>query len=126
MSNQDAHQVLRADYWSDVRDVAEELKQRIADGDFTDRDEFLDALHETVDGHQRVIYTAQAQECLLYSDNDGAYFEEFGSEGAVQDGAINWSALAFAAFHRDIIEHLDAIGVDVNDPIPETEEDVVE
>jgi hypothetical protein len=120
---EDAHQVLRADYWQDVREAAEELKDRLQAGEFGDREEFQDALHETVDGHQRVIFTFEAQQCLLYSDNDGAYFEDFGSEGVVKDGQINWSALAYAAFERDIIEHLDAIDVDVNDPIPAREDE---
>lgn len=121
----EANAVLRKDYWDDVRSAAEGLKQRLQDGEFNDRDQFLEALHETVDWHERVIYTFQAQQCLLYSDNDGAYFEDFGSEGAVRDGQLNWSALAYAAFERDIIEQLDALGVDVNDPIaePEVEDD---
>jgi hypothetical protein len=122
MTIDDAHSVLRADYWSDVRGVAEDLKKRLDEGDFTDRDDFMEALDETVDGHSRVIYTFEAQQCLLYSENDGAYAEEMGEAGMVKDGCINWSVLAYFAFRADIIEHLDAIDVDVNDPIPDADE----
>jgi hypothetical protein len=114
---EDAQRVLRKDYYDDVRGAADDLVRRLKDGEFADRDDFDQALHEQVDGHARVIYTGQAIECLLYSDNDGAYVEEFGSECIVEDGCIMWSRLAFAAFRADVVEHLDAIGVDVNDPI---------
>lgn len=120
---EDARRVLRADYWSDVRGVADDLKARLAAGEFADRDEFTQALDETVDGHERVIYTCQAQECLLYSDNDGAYLDEFGADGAVEDGCLMWSRLAFAAFRADVVEHLDALGIDVNDPVPEEDDE---
>jgi hypothetical protein len=120
---EDAQRVLRKDYYDDVRGVAEDLKRRLDAGDFNDRDEFIEALEQDVDGHQRVIYTGQAIECLLYSDNESAYADEFGTEGVVEDGAIMWSRLAYAAFRADVVGHLDALDVDVNDPIPGTEED---
>jgi hypothetical protein len=123
-SIEDAHQVLRADYWSDVRGVADDLKARLDAGQFADRDAFIEALDQTADGHERVIYTHQAIEALLYSDNDGAYVDDFGPEGVVEDGTIMWSRLAFAAFRADVVEHLrDALGVDVNDPLPAGDDD---
>ncbi len=68
-----------------------------------------------MDGHSRVIYTAKAKECLYESANDGAYLEDFGSEGAVKDGALNWSALAFCAFRQDVFEALSADGIELHD-----------
>jgi hypothetical protein len=115
-------QLARADYWSDVRSIADsikdELSRRIKDGERgeTLREWLIEHIRETIDGSQRVIYTAQAQECLLYSEHDGQYLEDFGSDGAVSDGAINWSALAFSAFEADVIEQLGALGVDLNAP----------
>ena len=45
------------------------------------------------------------------------YLEEYGAEGAVTDGVLNWSALMFAAMERDVYEELDhGKGLDVNDP----------
>jgi len=122
MSSEEADRVLRAEYWADVRGVAEDLKERLAKGEFSDRDEFIEALDQDVDGHQRIIYARQAQECLLFSDNDGAYIDEFGAEGVVEDGSLMWSRLAYAAFRADIVDYFDSIGVDVNDPIPEPDE----
>ena len=116
------------DYWEDVRNmaqsIADEIESRANDGELgeTLREWLQEHIHESIDGSARIIYTRQAQECLIYSSNDGAYFEEFGDEGAVSDGCINWSAIAFSAFERDVIEQLDAIGVDVNEPGPKCEE----
>lgn len=109
---EDALRVLRADYYSDVRGMAKDLADRMKAGDIED---FNDALHEDVDGCQRVIYTQQAQIGLLCSDNEDAYAQEFG-EVPVTDGAINWAAMMYSALQQDIIEDLDAHGVDVNDP----------
>lgn len=118
----------RAVYWHDVRDMAEsikaELQSQIDDGTRGEdlRDWLIEHIHESIDGSARVMYTRQAQECLAYSENDGAYFEEFGDEGAVSDGAINWSALAYMAFRRDVEAQLEADGVDLNEPDPACEE----
>lgn len=128
-TREDGERILRADYWEDVRDTAEsikaELADRIKDGERGEplREWPLDHIHETVDGSRRVFITGLAIECLLFSDNDGAYIEEFGTDGVVSDGSINWSALAYAAFERDVIAQLEALDVDVNDPDPYEEED---
>lgn len=118
----------RSEYWNDVRDMAESISSEI-DGQVKDgvtgeslREWLLEHIHESIDGCQRIIYTRQAQECLIYSDNDGAYIENFGTDGVVSDGCINWSALAFSAFEQDVIEQLDANGVDVNNPGPDCED----
>ncbi len=107
-----ADRILRADYWGDVRGVADELRELILDPDEIDDEEAADTwLNETVDGHELVIYTHQAMQCLLYSGNDGAYGEEFGAEGMVEDGCIMWSRLAYAAFMADIRETIDVAQV---------------
>ena len=97
--------ILRQDYLNDVETVVQNLKDEIAAGNITDREEADDWLRETVDGHSRVIYTGQAIECLLFSDNDMAYFEETG------DGKPdNWSVVAFYAFERDVLEAAGDLG----------------
>ena len=94
------------EYRKDVRDAAEgleeDIKIRVKDGE-----DAGDIIHEYIDGHPRVIYTFQAKMCLVYSDNDTAYFDEFGSEGAIDDSGINWSGLAFFAFQADVLEMMD-------------------
>lgn len=108
---QEADRIKRAAYWADVRGIVDDAKRAICDLEITSREGLHDWLHETIDGCSRVIYTAQAMEGLHYSDNDGAYFDDFGAEGAVEDGAIQWSRLMYAAMERDVIE---TIGEDDN------------
>ncbi|HEY7195493.1 MAG TPA: hypothetical protein VH439_17250 [Gemmatimonadales bacterium] len=111
---QEAVDVLRRDYYGDVTSYAEEIKRAIADDEITDRDDLLTRIHETADGSQWVIYTYRNMRVLLVSDNSDAYAEEYGSEGMIKDGAINWAALAYAALERDIIDALDTAEVNVN------------
>jgi hypothetical protein len=105
--------ILSMDYYNDCRGVAQDLAQRMKDGDV---EEFSDALHEAVDGTKRIIYTFQAKCGLLVSDNADAYIEDFGEEGIVANGDIAWERLAFVAMERDVIKELDVRGIDVNDP----------
>jgi hypothetical protein len=110
----DAMNLMRRAYYSDVRDDAREIKAAIENDEISDREALQDRIHETCDGSQWVIYTFKAQIVLLASDNDGAYGDSYGSEGIVTDGAINWSALAYAAMERDITEALESENVNVN------------
>jgi hypothetical protein len=119
-----AREILRADYYADVRGCAESIREAIAGGEVPDRESLLERIHEECDGHERVIYTHLNMETLLFSDNDDAYAEDFGADGMVKDGAINWAGLAYAAFERDVIDQLEAEGVDVNAyPGPAEDED---
>jgi hypothetical protein len=118
-----AYQILRADYYGDVRNVTKSIMDAIKDGEITDAESLDDRIHEECDGTQRVIYTAQAIECLLISSNDSAHADEFGDEGMIKDGSINWSGIAFSAFRQDVIEDLQANEVDLNDPCAEDDED---
>lgn len=117
-----AHNVLRADYWQDVRDCAEsiisELKDRVKDGKRgeTLREWLIEHIDESVDGHQRVIYTAKAIECLLYSDNDGVGVDEGLVDPSTFIDGIPWSQLACCAFRADVTERLDAEDIDLNEP----------
>lgn len=113
------------EYWRDVAGVAKELISLLRPGEgesapeISDREQLLDRLHEECDGAQRVIYTHQALECLLYSPNDDAMQAELGSiEGAVQGDTIDWSALAYWAFLADVLAHIEAEGINPNSPFP--------
>jgi hypothetical protein len=108
--------ILRADYFGDVRGTAELICFAIAHKEVTTRDELSDRIDGLCNDAERVIYTAQAMECLLFSPHDDAYIEDFGDEIAldVKQGTINWSTLASCAFKRDVIEQLEAEGVDVD------------
>jgi len=115
--------ILQQDYYADVRGVTEDAVEHLREAYHDDgqrgeelRESLLTWLHETIDGHCRVIYTFEAQKGLLVSDNAGAYVEEFGEEGATSHGDLNWSALMYAAMERDVYEELHAMGLDPNDP----------
>lgn len=116
----DAMQLMRDAYWAHVRDLAEDIAGMGRDGEFGEgepaREKMLEYVHETVDGDGWVIYTAKAQAVCLVSDNDGAYADNYGSEGIIDDSGIAWSRLAYAALEADVMGHLDVIDFDVNDP----------
>lgn len=99
---EEALSVLRRDYWSDVRGVIAAAREE----SFESLEELGEWLSETVDGHQRVIYTGLAIETLLFSDNEDSYVDVYGAELPTLDGeALNWSAIAYFAFEADIVEH---------------------
>jgi len=118
----EAEAVLRAEYWADIRGLADEIKseltERLLQGESGEplRGWLIERIEQSVDNHHNVIYTYAAQKVLLYSDNAGAYVEEFGDEGLAEGGDINWNRLAWAAMRRDVGEQLNDAGIDVNDP----------
>ena len=71
---------------------------------------------ETCDGHQWGIYTHYAKRIVCESKNADAYGLNYGTEGMLGEGDINWSGIAYAALEADIYEELDRQGFDVNDP----------
>jgi hypothetical protein len=111
--------IAEREYRDTVQGIVEDLKRAIKDKEIEDSDGVHDWLHDTIDGHHDVIYTACAQEIVRQSRNDGAYFDQFGDEGAVKDGAINWSALAYCALEADVMEEIG----DIDDLFAEEEED---
>lgn len=104
----EALRVLRADYYSDIRGLALEARQAMAEGlinQHLGRGRELDLsdwLHEAIDGHHRVIYTLQAKIGLLCSDNEDAYQEEMG------EPAPSVEAQCYFAMRADVMEHLDS------------------
>ena len=111
-----AQGVLRADYYQDVRDIAESVIEEWNAGNIDGRDELIEYIDQTVDGCQRVIYTGQAMDALRYSDNDDAVIESLGVEGFDWSSGVPWSQLAYFAVEQDVFEMLDSIGLDPNDP----------
>ena len=79
--------VLRYDYWADVRLLAAEIEQRITAGEIQ-REDVSDAIHETCGRAQRVIYTQQAKATIAVAD--GNAFSEY--------------AEAFFVLNRDVSE----------------------
>lgn len=101
-----AEGILRAEYWDDVRGMAEDARQAVKDGDVNDTEELENWLNESIDGYGRVIYTARAMDGLRWSDNDEAYFDEgLYCEEDFRDG-IPWSKLMFCALMADVRDTL--------------------
>lgn len=108
--HEDAMRILRAEYYQAVRGIAHEIRDRIKDGEITDEDGLQQAVHETVDGSYWVIYTHANFQVLLVSDHHNAYSEDFG-EPPVENGDINWAALAYATLRRDVTDQMSAEGI---------------
>lgn len=60
-----------------------------------------DALHETLDGHEWVIYTYQARHVIAHSDNPDYMIEEFGADAG---GDMFDERRAYWAIYSDIME----------------------
>ena len=113
-------------YTDDIAEVVSAFKLAVESGDITDTESADEWLWQTIDGHRRVIITHLAKECLYASNHDGAYFDDFGSEGAVKDGSLNWSALAFCAFRQDVLDALSVDGIELHDEdtfLPDADEE---
>lgn len=106
----DAMRILRRWYFDEIRSLAEEAMKeypvkredpdddRSSDENEEDRDTWL---HETIDGHEFVIYTAKACAVALCSDNADAEEEETG-EKSTDD-----SRRAYFAMRADVREHME-------------------
>ena len=103
------------EYWQDVLGTASNLVDEVIDENL-DYENALERLDQNVDNSQRVIYTYQAKQCMIHTDNEDAYQDDFGTEGMVNDSGINWSGLAYASFRADILERLSVEGYDINSP----------
>lgn len=108
MTVEAAERILRAAYAQDIRDIVENAIEECKSGSISDRDELDEWIHETIDSHGRCIYTHKSLDTLMWSDNDSAYVDEFGSEGMCDNSGIKWGALAFAAMRADVNDLLGA------------------
>lgn len=92
-------------YWAEVASLA----QQIADECREHGQERCDILHETIDGHEWVIYHGKALcNVLAHTQADDAAFEEAGDDvlhGITSAGEV-YSRLAFYALMRDVGEAL--------------------
>jgi hypothetical protein len=93
-------------YYATVRGFVNDLKDEITAGNIADENEAREWLEQSIDGCHDVIYTHAAQEVLRHSSNDQAYFDDFGTEGAMDDSGIQWSKLAYCALLADVYEEL--------------------
>jgi hypothetical protein len=103
----DAVAVLTRDYYSDVEGVVNELESQIKDGTIRTREQADEWIHETVDGHQRVIYTWQAKMGLLVSENEDAMAEELGESDVSPDPSVRM----YWAMKKDVEEAVEGSSI---------------
>lgn len=90
-----------AEYWTEVRSLAEELAK-------VDEDERYDRLFEVIDGHQFIIYTHYAEQVMVHTDNEDAVFDSFGELSGDSWAAVVVRA-AFCAMEQDVCEAMGRI-----------------
>jgi hypothetical protein len=76
---------LRAEYYTHIRDLADDLAERARDGEIRDEEAFWDAAHESIDGSQWTFVYVRAYQVLLVSDNESAIREDLGELPEVDD-----------------------------------------
>jgi len=102
-----------SEYWTEVSDLAESIASEAmdqADNDRDDAEEIINdtLLHETIDGHQWVIYYAYNLPVLEYSDNS-EYADDNGliGENPLENGLNSFhTMLAFWAMYADVQDKL--------------------
>jgi hypothetical protein len=98
------------EYREELATLAADIVAEHADNDM---DDMHDTVHETVDGHQWIIYTAYNNDIVQISDNHDAYLDVYGQEGLgqiVMDSGVDGLTLTRAYF---------AMSQDLNDAIAE-------
>ena len=118
-------------YWKEITDIAEQLvwssmneyddlnDREAAEGVINDH-----LLHETIDGHQWVIYYSYNLDVIKFSDNADYMMDNLGTESAGQilaEGGIDslHTAIAFWAMYADVQEKLEEAFDDYIEQIPE-------
>lgn len=118
-------------YWDEISSIAESLAEDAMAATEYDRqsaeDDIQDSrLHETIDGHQWVIYNAYNADVMRHSDNTDYYIDNFGGDGAGHilkerglDGLHN--VIAFWCMYADVQDKLS----DALDAVEEAHNDKV-
>ena len=116
-----ASHILTLDYLDDVEAIAADLVDHWRQNDYDGCDGWQQWLDETIDGHQRVIYTWQARCGLLVSDNADAQENENGEEG------VGPEVKMYYALRADVLAYVrDRLDIDLDTPEDEDETEPAE
>jgi len=108
------------EYNKGIRDLAESIVETAYNeyDEVTDREtaeELINdrLLHETIDGHQWVIYNSYNASVMSFSDNEDYYIDNFGTEDAgivLKERGLSGlhNAIAFWAMYADVQEELES------------------
>ena len=115
-------EITSSEYWTEVQSLADSIaSEAMADND-NDREaaeeDINDSrLHETIDGHQWIIYNAYNLPVMQFSDNADYYIDNFGGDDAghiLKERGIDGlhTVIAFWALYADVQDRLsDALDV---------------
>ena len=107
--------ITEKEYWTEIESIAKNLIEEALDqSDSKEEAEELindSLLHQTIDGHQWVIYYAYNDDVIAYSNNDDYFIDNFGQEEAGEllknRGLLDLhTAIAFWALYADVQNEL--------------------
>ena len=125
--------ITSSQYWNEVQDLAVSIAEdamSYCDNSREEAEELINEslLHETIDGHQWIIYYAYNLDIYQYSDNSDYYIDNFGGDDAAYvlkekglDGLHQ--ALAFWALYADVQDKISEALDGVESNIEESEDD---
>lgn len=101
--------ITREQYWNEIKSIARDALDE-SRGDLEKADEYV---HETVDGHEWVIYYAHNADVISYTENEHAV-EDLGPEEisrAMSEGGTSrvLMIIAFFAMRADVMDHVHAL-----------------
>ena len=106
------------EYWTEINSIAENMVEECMDECDNDREQAEELindsrLHETIDGHQWVIYYAYSLDVISNSDNEDYYANNFGAESlaaSLEQGGLDTlhTHIAFWCMYADVQDKLDS------------------
>ena len=125
-------EITHYEYWKEVEELAEMLvteQMDYADNDREAAEEAINdhALHETIDGHQWIIYNAYNLDVIKWSDNADYYADNFGGDdlaAVMKEGGLDrvHTVVAFFAMYADVQDKLESAFDDYEAELEEDDE----
>ena len=91
--------------------------------DYSEDTDAHDALHETLDGHEYVIYTHKARQVIAHTDNPDYMIEELGADAG---GEMFDERRAYWAMYADIMEQAECDQYDLDELRAERFEEITQ
>lgn len=121
--------ITSSQYWIEVEALANSIAteaMQSCDNDRNGAEELINdsLLHETIDGHEWIIYNSYNLDVIQHSSNEDYYIDTFGSESAgeeLKNSGLSGlhTAVAFWALYADVQEKIS----DELDTLEEEEEE---
>jgi len=109
-------EITHTEYWKEVNELAESIVSEAMSDNDNDRqaaeeDIYDSRLHETIDGHQWIIYNAYNLDVIKNSDNEDYYESNFGGDDIVaslKEGGIDnlHTVMAFWCLYADVSDKI--------------------